>query len=279
MKKKEEEIKTQVAYIEAQKKEIAKKNEELNAKLSQVEKEKELLEERMREIQEKEESIKTTTNFVNDVTLKTSKIIKLNVGGVQFMTSLTTLCADQDSMLAAMFSGRHELPKDDNGYYFIDRSGETFSIILEWLRTNFLLQFKNFDKEQLLLEAKYYQLHSLVRVLETEETSKDSCSEDAATLLASACIPEKKITCKEIAKKWLEESWPRVKANIINNNDPSFKNSWGIDENGYPVVYVPRGNDFGLLEQNQLVLFYVNLELEKKGFKIIKGLKVVFLKW
>lgn len=35
------------------------------------------------------------------------KIMRLSVGGVHFQTSLETLCKDPNSMLAAMFSGRH----------------------------------------------------------------------------------------------------------------------------------------------------------------------------
>ena len=36
-------------------------------------------------------------------------IVKLNVGGKRFTTSLQTLARDPNSMLAAMFSGRHEV--------------------------------------------------------------------------------------------------------------------------------------------------------------------------
>jgi hypothetical protein len=50
-------------------------------------------------------------------------IIRLSVGGVKFQTSLATLTSVPDSMLAAMFSGRHHIDKDDKGRYFIDRDG------------------------------------------------------------------------------------------------------------------------------------------------------------
>ena len=54
------------------------------------------------------------------------KTIKLNVGGVLYKTSLTTLVKDPNSMLAVMFSGRFELQVDEDGSYFIDRDGELF---------------------------------------------------------------------------------------------------------------------------------------------------------
>ena len=45
-------------------------------------------------------------------------VVPINVGGHRFMTRRSTLCKYEDSMLAAMFSGRHELDKDKNGKWF-----------------------------------------------------------------------------------------------------------------------------------------------------------------
>ena len=47
--------------------------------------------------------------------------IKLDIGGSLFTTTTSTVSRFPDSMLAAMFSGRHELPKTEDGTYFIDR--------------------------------------------------------------------------------------------------------------------------------------------------------------
>ena len=52
-------------------------------------------------------------------------IIKLNVGGVLFSTSRSTLQKDPDSMLAAMFSGRFKPMQDADGCFFIDRCVST----------------------------------------------------------------------------------------------------------------------------------------------------------
>jgi hypothetical protein len=50
------------------------------------------------------------------------KIIRLNIGGTRFATTLATLCKFPDSMLAVMFSGRFGPPPlDEEGHYFIDR--------------------------------------------------------------------------------------------------------------------------------------------------------------
>ena len=62
--------------------------------------------------------------------------IVLNVGGVRFETLRSTLCKYNDSMLAAMFSGRHAkpLPMDQDGIYFLDRDPVLFRIVLLFLR-------------------------------------------------------------------------------------------------------------------------------------------------
>ena len=62
------------------------------------------------------------------------KIVRLSVGGVLFETSITTLTKDSNSMLAAMFSGRHFTSMDGEGRYFIDRDGTHFRHILNYLR-------------------------------------------------------------------------------------------------------------------------------------------------
>ena len=62
------------------------------------------------------------------------KIMRLSVGGAHFETSLETLLKDPNSMLAAMFSGRHYVSKDEDGRYFIDRDGTHFRYILNYLR-------------------------------------------------------------------------------------------------------------------------------------------------
>ena len=54
--------------------------------------------------------------------------IKLDIGGHSFTTTLTTLTRFPDTMLGAMFSGRHALAKNEAGAHFIDRDGTHFVI-------------------------------------------------------------------------------------------------------------------------------------------------------
>ena len=60
--------------------------------------------------------------------------VTLNVGGHLITTTTATLTRFPDTMLGAMFSGRHALTYDKNGAYFIDRDGTHFREILNFLR-------------------------------------------------------------------------------------------------------------------------------------------------
>ena len=94
-------------------------------------------------------------------------IVKLNVGGQHFTTSLQTLTRDPNSMLAAMFSGRHELGTTEDGSFFIDRDGTYFRFILNYLRNGELIlpDGATFLKE-LEAEAKFYQLQGILDELQ-----------------------------------------------------------------------------------------------------------------
>ncbi|CAN6559159.1 unnamed protein product [Malus baccata var. baccata] len=92
-----------------------------------------------------------------------SSLVHLNVGGKKFSTTVDTLTQRQpDSMLAAMFSGRHTLRQDKKGYVFIDRDGEHFRHILNWLRDGEIPKLEAAQFAELVKEAKYYQLLGLV---------------------------------------------------------------------------------------------------------------------
>ncbi len=96
-------------------------------------------------------------------------IVKLNVGGQLYTTTISTLCSVSDSMLAAMFSGKYDLKEDENGCYFIDRDPTLFRCIfislyalfieyvLSYLRTNHLTCPAEL-KEELRLEFTYFGL-------------------------------------------------------------------------------------------------------------------------
>lgn len=96
--------------------------------------------------------------------------IKLDVGGHEFTTSVFTLTQVQDSMLAAMFSGRHEIKRELDGSVFIDRDGTHFRYILNYLRDSDC-SFDALPRSKQILrelrnEAIFYQLPGLVQQIE-----------------------------------------------------------------------------------------------------------------
>ena len=71
--------------------------------------------------------------------LRTAMSVKLNVGGVVYKTSVSTLRSQPNSMLAAMFSDLFELQPEEDGAYFIDRDGDLFRCKIILVSLCFLL--------------------------------------------------------------------------------------------------------------------------------------------
>jgi fructose-1-phosphate kinase PfkB-like protein len=64
-----------------------------------------------------------------------SEIINLNVGGTHHLqTDRMTLCSVPGSRLEKWFKGVVELKKDENNEVFLDRDGQTFLHVLNYLR-------------------------------------------------------------------------------------------------------------------------------------------------
>lgn len=64
-----------------------------------------------------------------------SHVVNLNVGGKDYATTVATLNTFPNSLLAKMVSaGTGAARVDDKGNYFIDRDGELFRHILNFLR-------------------------------------------------------------------------------------------------------------------------------------------------
>ena len=99
-------------------------------------------------------------------------VTNLNVGGRIFTTHLSTLTKDPNNMLAAMFSGRHPVSKNQDGRYFIDVDGDIFAHVLNYLRFE-KLPLVN-DAMDVYEYAEYFGIQSLVeelKVFEAVETS------------------------------------------------------------------------------------------------------------
>ncbi|XP_067866446.1 protein-tyrosine sulfotransferase 1-like isoform X2 [Heterodontus francisci] len=92
------------------------------------------------------------------------EVVPLNVGGMYFTTRLSTLRRYEDTMLAAMFSGRHHIPTDSEGRFFIDRDGTYFGDILNFLRSDDLPPRERV--RTVYKEAQYYSIGPLLECLD-----------------------------------------------------------------------------------------------------------------
>ncbi|XP_025095630.1 uncharacterized protein LOC112564776 isoform X2 [Pomacea canaliculata] len=108
--------------------------------------------------------------------------VKLDIGGNHFTTSLLTLTKESESMLSAMFSGRHPLKTEADGSYFIDRDGTHFRYILNYLRDGCIkegtLPSSDTVLRELLTEAEYYQLSGLADILGSLLSKQDTVKSD-----------------------------------------------------------------------------------------------------
>lgn len=89
-----------------------------------------------------------------------SEIVNLNVGGVVYVTSLTTLQSMKGGLLASLFEKDDvDLPRDSDGRYFIDRDGVLFRYVLDYLRNEKLLLPDGFtEKGRLLFEVTWSKI-------------------------------------------------------------------------------------------------------------------------
>jgi uncharacterized protein YjbI with pentapeptide repeats len=84
-------------------------------------------------------------------------------------------------MLGVMFSGRHALPQQEDGSFFIDRDGDTFSNILSYLRDRSIIlsiipRLSDEVRQRLLHEAMFYQLQELEIILSVMGTYSIVCN-------------------------------------------------------------------------------------------------------
>lgn len=99
--------------------------------------------------------------------------VKINVGGMKFMTTTQTLKSQPGSFFDALLSGRWKV--EDT--IFIDRDGSMFKYILDFMRGD-LVEINSLSSpkiQRLLKEAEFFQLPKLVTLL-SSPSSSSSCS-------------------------------------------------------------------------------------------------------
>ncbi|GMJ11281.1 hypothetical protein like AT5G55000 [Hibiscus trionum] len=140
-----------------------------------------------------------------------SSLIRLSTGGKKFCTTIDTLIRrEPDSMLAAMFSGRHTLCQDsEKGYIFVDRDGKHFRQILNWLRDGVVPTLTDAEYSELMREAEYYQLLGLLEgissVLNKRKEGEESHAELTRTDIIK-CIQSERVRFRGVNLSGLDLS-------------------------------------------------------------------------
>jgi hypothetical protein len=113
----------------------------------------------MVKLEKEKELWKENSKIVDGLKCKESDILDLDIGGThKITTTRSTLIKHPNSALAAMFSGRHELPKHD-GRIFIDRDGHAFTNMINYLRNGKYPVFKDKNDEiNFFEEMEFWQI-------------------------------------------------------------------------------------------------------------------------
>ncbi len=90
-----------------------------------------------------------------------------------------------------MTSGRYKNDPDSEGYFFIDRDGDLFKYILNFLRNKKLVGISEEEKDGLMQEAMYFQIQELIDELAAPKEVIPSSSSVPKILLLDASIIDK----------------------------------------------------------------------------------------
>ena len=125
-----------------------------------------------------------------------------------------------------MFSDGFTINRDNDGHVFIDRSGEHFNFILDYLRGNIVgiddISFDENTRKKLIREAEYYQLEGMKNILAFKSSSveKENDCDCKAEVIE---IIENVIQNKQAIRNVLDESKSVERNGRIEENLSSIK--------------------------------------------------------
>ena len=97
--------------------------------------------------------------------VKKSELVKLNVGGKHYITTRSTLSGCGENFFTQMLehanSGKLTHETDEKGYIFIDRNGELFEYVLDYLRNGTLICTKKMKlRKRVEKELEFYGMRN-----------------------------------------------------------------------------------------------------------------------
>jgi len=114
--------------------------------------------------------------FNENNTNNNTGIVRLNIGGHIFVTTKSTLLSRGENFFTPLLNGKLNSHKDETGAYFIDRNGNYFEPILDFLRHGDLMIPNDLNLSLVLKEANFYSIDitpGLVNVQEGLYTSSN----------------------------------------------------------------------------------------------------------
>lgn len=161
-KRNEMEVQTQLRQIQFEREEARKRlDEERTKRRSEWEEDQRRLSLEREKFRQQQESFAHEKKRIVDHNAATEVMVELNVGGTPFETARATLAQQPDSFLAGLVSGRHSVNRDKSGRIFIDRDGDQFRSIVNFLRNPSKPPTPRdaTDSELLAAEAAFYGVH------------------------------------------------------------------------------------------------------------------------
>lgn len=119
-------------------------------------------------------------------------LVELNVGGVHYTTHASTLTAfcETDNFFCSLFSGRHAVNVDAAGRVFVDRNGQLFQYVLDFIRTGELHLSPQVNSAALLAEFEFYGLASHPAISEHAAAAAAASAAVSATALSDESLTE-----------------------------------------------------------------------------------------
>ena len=141
----------------------------------------------------KNENIGNFELFQERLLNRDTRWVHLNVGGMPFITTLSTLVKDPETFFFPMCQENWDLSstKDETGAYLIDRDPKYFGTILNYLRHGKLVLDKDISEEGVLEEAEFFNIKPLIELLKDKIFTRDRDKEQVENAILHESISPK----------------------------------------------------------------------------------------
>jgi len=208
------------------------------------------------DLQNAKQLLETTNKKDSDLNTSPTnmKQVTLNVGGEKFVTTWSTLTRINNSYFTSLLSNNSwKQQLDGKGRIFIDRNGELFTYILDYLRTG-EIDFPELDlyRPRVIREAEFYNLTTLALNLR-----KPSKNLDSKVNTPTKEMKEMQVNVLNVFNKCLTDSINRLKEGVeqsketlvaLNTTNPTL-----------PLLFTNAGTLLNAGQQAKLNEFYGDL--------------------